>query len=86
MGPDLLPRMSPSTSSKPFLKRDLYVVHRHDIYIHLNSQPLVAKPTAYTTSSVANSFSGPNDIGSSCSSVITVDLPSLSYIRIGILS
>ena len=29
-------------------------------------------------------FSKPNENGSSCSRVMTVDLPSLSYIRIGI--
>ena len=37
-------------------------------------------------SSVDLRASGPNDIGSNCPSVITVDLLSLSYIRIGILS
>lgn len=37
-------------------------------------------------SSVLSSFSGPKDIGRSCSSVMTVDLPSLSYMRIGMLS
>ena len=37
-------------------------------------------------SSVDLSFSGPNDIGKSLSSVMDVDLPSLSYIRMGILS
>lgn len=40
----------------------------------------------FASSSVVNNFSGPNDIGSSCSSVMTVDLPCLSYINIGMLS
>lgn len=42
------------------------------------------RETPLESSSVLNNFSGPNDIGSSCSKVMTTDLPSLSYIRIGV--
>jgi hypothetical protein len=37
------------------------------------------------SSSVDSSLSGPKDMGKSCSSVMTVYLPSLSYINIGVL-
>jgi hypothetical protein len=37
------------------------------------------------SSSVESNLSGPNDMGRSCSSVMTVYLPSLSYINIGVL-
>ena len=35
--------------------------------------------------SVGNNWSGPNDMGSNCSSVMTTDLLSLSYMRMGVL-
>lgn len=45
---------------------------------------LIGKGYVWASSFAVNNFSGPKDIGSSCSRIMTVDLPSLSYINIGV--
>lgn len=56
-------------------------------YRPINRYPYVVPcVVVVVASSVVINFSGPNDIGRSCSSVMTVDFPSTSYMRIGQLS
>lgn len=68
-----------------------YMVLPHTTSPNANHQPQT-KPKQHlycaalrASSSVDSSLSGPNDMGKSCSRVMTVYLPSLSYINIGVL-
>jgi len=69
----------------------LYMMLHHTTPLYANYQPQknlehrLYCPTARASSSVDSSLSGPNDMGKSCSRVMTVYLPSLSYINMGVL-
>lgn len=87
-----LPLYAHATNAQHIARPDVFYVRhlrnrrsRSNATIRYGFDAFIYFEAPLASSSVESSLSGPNDMGSNCSRVMTVYLPSLSYIKMGVL-